>query len=50
MRVWSQEPDLMSTGDLHPEHVTTHLGALDRADVMVREHMLGEATKTIVVE
>lgn len=42
--------DLMRSGTLHPERVTTHLGALDHADTVVREHMLGEATKTIVIE
>ncbi|MFW0785277.1 alcohol dehydrogenase catalytic domain-containing protein [Gordonia sp. CPCC 206044] len=42
--------DLMRSGALRPELVTSHLGALDNADTMVREHMLGEATKTIVVE
>lgn len=42
--------DLMSSGDLHPELVTSHVGPLDRADALVRDHVLGEATKTIVVE
>lgn len=42
--------DLMSSGALKPELVTSHLGSLDQADRLVREHVLGEATKTIVVE
>lgn len=42
--------DLVRSGALRPQRVTSHLGALDRADAVIREHMLGEATKTIVVE
>ncbi|MDF0532399.1 alcohol dehydrogenase catalytic domain-containing protein [Tsukamurella sp. 8F] len=42
--------DLMASGALRPERVTTHLGSLDRADTLVRDHLLGEATKTIAVE
>lgn len=42
--------DLMRTGALQPEHVTTQLGALDDAETVVRQHTRGEATKTIVVE
>lgn len=34
--------ELMRTGALEPERVTAHLGALDRADVVVRDHVLGE--------
>lgn len=42
--------ELMRTGALRPEAVTTDVGALDRADAVIREHILGESTKTIVAE
>jgi alcohol dehydrogenase len=42
--------DLMRTGKLHPEQVTTHTARLDAAPQAIREHALGDATKTILVE
>lgn len=42
--------DLISSGTLRPETVTTNVGRLDQADRVITEHVLGEATKTIVIE
>ncbi|MBF6369610.1 alcohol dehydrogenase catalytic domain-containing protein [Nocardia puris] len=42
--------DLMRDGRLAPQDVTTHLGAFDRADRHITDHVRGEATKTILVE
>ncbi|WP_347954439.1 zinc-dependent alcohol dehydrogenase [Gordonia aichiensis] len=42
--------ELMRTGALKPELVTTHRGEMRHADRAVDEHVRGEATKTIVVE
>ena len=42
--------EMMRTGALRPETVTTHLASLDTADRTLREHALGESTKTILVE
>lgn len=42
--------ELMTEGRLHPELVTTNIGKLDRAPEEVRAHVLGDATKTILVE
>ena len=41
---------LMDGGRLRPEAVTTHLAALDEAPAALREHVLGEATKTVLVD
>ena len=46
---------ITSTSNLPPalmygRNVSYHLGSLDQADRLVREHVLGEATKNIVVE
>lgn len=42
--------ELMRSGALKPELVTTHQSDLAHADHALDEHMRGEATKTIVVE
>jgi alcohol dehydrogenase len=43
--------ELVATGRLRPELVTTHLAKLDDAPRAIRDHVLrGEATKTILVE
>lgn len=42
--------DLMSAGRLRPELVTTDVEPLDDAPAAIRRHVLGEATKTILVE
>jgi len=42
--------DLMAEGRLHPEAVTTCLGRLDDAPRVLREHIVGDGTKTILTE
>ena len=43
--------ELMSSGQLHPDRVTTHLADLDDAPGAIKRHVLrGEATKTVLVE
>jgi alcohol dehydrogenase len=42
--------ELVSSGKLRPELVTTDLASLDDAPRALRDHALGEATKTILVE
>ena len=41
---------LMAAGSLRPGDVTTSLGDLDDAPRALREHVLGDETKTILVE
>jgi alcohol dehydrogenase len=40
--------DLMRSGRLEPDRVTTHRGALDDAPRLINEHMRGDATKTVL--
>jgi hypothetical protein len=40
----------MSEGRLHPEAVTTCLAPLDDAPRVLREHVLGDVTKTVLVD
>jgi threonine dehydrogenase-like Zn-dependent dehydrogenase len=40
--------DLMRSGRLEPDRVTTHRGALDDAPRLIDEHMRGDATKTVL--
>jgi alcohol dehydrogenase len=42
--------ELMQAGKLEPQRVTTHLASIDDAPRAIRDHALGEATKTILVE
>ena len=42
--------DLMASGALDASLVTSHVGSLDAADRFIAEHLVGEATKTILVE
>jgi alcohol dehydrogenase len=42
--------ELMVAGELRPEHVTTELAALDDAPRALHAHVVGDATKTILVE
>ena len=42
--------ELMTAGSLRPGDVTTALGRLDDAPRALREHVLGDETKTILVE
>ena len=42
--------DLMASGALDASLVTSHVGSLDAADRVIAEHLVGEATKTILVE
>jgi alcohol dehydrogenase len=42
--------ELMRAGRLHPELVTTDLARFDDAPWAIRRHVLGEATKTVLVE
>jgi alcohol dehydrogenase len=42
--------ELMAAGRLRPGDVTTALGRLDEAPSALREHVLGDVTKTILVE
>jgi alcohol dehydrogenase len=42
--------ELIAAERLQPQLVTTHLGQLDDAPRALREHTLGEATKTILTE
>lgn len=42
--------ELISDGRLQPERVTTHRGVLDDAPRVLREHVTGTATKTILTE
>jgi len=42
--------DLMVQGKLHPDTVTTHRASLDDAPSAIRDHVLGEATKTVLTD
>jgi alcohol dehydrogenase len=42
--------ELLAEGRLRPESVITDLGALDDAPRALRDHVLGDATKTVLVE
>ena len=42
--------ELVSSGKLRPELVTTDLAAIDDAPRAIKAHMHGEATKTILVD
>ncbi len=42
--------ELMGTGKLHPEHVTTELEKMDEAPRAIERHVRGDATKTILVQ
>ncbi|NKQ54681.1 alcohol dehydrogenase catalytic domain-containing protein [Amycolatopsis sp. K13G38] len=41
---------LMRQGELHPETVTTHHAKLDDAPAAIHDHVVGEATKTVLTE
>ena len=42
--------DLLAAGRIRPAEVTTALGSIDDAPRALREHVSGEATKTVLVE
>jgi alcohol dehydrogenase len=42
--------ELLAEGRLRPESVISDLGALDDAPRALRDHVLGDATKTVLVE
>ncbi len=42
--------ELMQEGKLAPERVTTHVAPIDDAPRAISEHVLGDATKTVLVE
>jgi alcohol dehydrogenase len=42
--------ELMQAGKLEPQRVTTDLASIDDAPRAIRDHVLGECTKTILVE
>jgi alcohol dehydrogenase len=42
--------DLLAAGTIRPAEVTTALGSFDDAPRALREHVTGEATKTVLVE
>jgi alcohol dehydrogenase len=42
--------DLVAAGKIRPAEVTTVVAPLDDAPRALREHVVGEATKTVLVE
>lgn len=42
--------ELMREGKLHPDQVTTDMASLDEASRAIKRHVLGEATKTVLIE
>lgn len=42
--------ELMQDGKLAPERVTTHVAPIDDAPRAIKKHVLGDATKTVLVE